>query len=83
MDFKIHMIPISLKLISSHKTGGGCYAAHFNRNGKLLMGCHDGIRIYSDDYDMAEPTIEGNHITSIASNGDNFISLSIKRTSDW
>ena len=83
MDLEIHVIPISLKLISSHETGGGCYAAHFNRNGKLLMGCHDGIHIYSGDYDMAERTLEGNHVTSIAINGVNILSLSIKRTSDW
>ena len=78
MDLEIHVIPISLKLISSHETGGGCYAAHFNRNGKLLMGCHDGIHIYSGDYDMAERTIKGNHVTSIASNGVNYLIIEHK-----
>ena len=65
------MIPKSLKLLSSHDTGGGCYAASFQPNGKLLIGCHDGIRIFSDDNDNADKKLKSAHITSVRSIDEN------------
>ena len=66
MDLEICVIPMSLKLISSHDTGGGCYASFFRQDGKLLIGCHDGIRIYSDDYNQPDQTLKSADVTSIA-----------------
>ena len=72
LDLHIPVVPQSLQLLSSHSTNfAGCYAAHFTRNGKLLMGCHDGIRIYSENYKKAEKFLKtAKPVISISSHGD-------------
>ena len=72
LDLHIQVVPQSLELLSSHNTDhAGCYAAHFTRNGKLLMGCHDGIRIYSENYKKAEKFLKtAKPVISISSHGD-------------
>ena len=60
------MVPQYLELLSTHETGGFCCSALFNKNGKLLIGCHDGIRVYSEDFNNAEHILKARHVTSIA-----------------
>ena len=67
MELDIRVIPMSLILVSSHDTGGGCYAAFFHQDGKLLIGCHDGIRLYSSECNQAGKRLESNPVTSITS----------------
>ena len=64
------VIPLSLELLLSHETGGACYGAYFTNNGKLVVGCHDGICVYSDDYNKADLTLKAEHVTSISSPDD-------------
>ena len=67
LDLRVHVVPTSLGLLSSHHTEGECYAVCFSKNGKLLLGCHDGIRIYSDSFNKPEKTLKSTWVTSIAS----------------
>ena len=70
MQLEIKVFPMSLKLLSSHDTGGACYAACFHQDGKLLIGCHNGICVFSDDYDEADHLLKSANVASIASLGD-------------
>ena len=67
LDLRVHLVPTSLGLLSCHHTEGDCYAACFSKNGKLLLGCHDGIRIYSARFNKPEKTLKSTFVTSIAS----------------
>lgn len=66
LELNITVVPQSLEMISSQDTNRACYTTHFNEEGKLLIGCSDGIYIYSSDLRQAEHTLEVTHITSIA-----------------
>ena len=70
MALSLYIVPQSLELDSSYETGGECYCAFFNKNGNLLIGCHDGVRLYTDNYHKADKTLRANHVTSIASVND-------------
>ena len=73
MALSPYIVPQSLELESSYQTGqtgGECYCAFFNKNGNLLIGCHDGVRLYTDNYHKADRTLRANHVTSIASVND-------------
>ena len=80
-QLEIHVVPMSLKLLSSHDTKGACYAACFHQDGKLLIGCHDGICIFSDDYHEADHMLKLSHVASIASLGeyDSYAFIHFKR----
>lgn len=87
MQLKIQVFPMSLKLLSSHNTGGACYAACFYQDGKLLIGCHDGIHIFSDDYNEADHMLKSVYVASIASlreyNSYAFVSHNRNRRKVW
>ena len=72
MQLEIQVFPLSLKLLSPHNTGGACCAACFHQYGKLFIGCHDGIHIFSDDYNEAEHMLQSQsvNVASIASLGE-------------
>ena len=80
MALSLHLVPQSLELESSYQTGGECYCAFFNKNGNLLIGCHDGVRLYKENYHKA--TLRANHVTSIASVNDGTTFLYIPHSDD-
>ena len=67
LDLSIVLVPRSLTYISSHDTTDFCYSAHFNDEGRLLLGCSDGLHILSSDFNHIERTLTEPDIISLSS----------------
>lgn len=62
----MNLVPLAVELILSQQTGGICYSTWFREDGRLLVGCHDGLREYSQYGDGHKQLFRKPHVTSVS-----------------